>query len=118
FDDTFRDLGIDVTFVDPDDLAAWRDAVRPTTRLLFAETVANPVAQVLDIRAVADVAHDAGVPLVVDNTVGTPALIRVKDHGADIVVLAATKFIGGHGTSLGGIVVDLGTFDFAANPER
>ena len=118
FDDTFRDLGIDVTFVDPDDLAAWRDAVRPTTRLLFAETVANPVAQVLDIRAVADVAHDAGVPLVVDNTVGTPALIRVKDHGADIVVHSATKFIGGHGTSLGGIVVDLGTFDFAANPER
>src|SRR5699024_1029486 len=74
FDDTFRDLGIDVTFVEPDDLAAWRAAVRPATRLLFAETVANPVAQVLDIRAVADIAHDAGVPLVVDNTVGTPAL--------------------------------------------
>lgn len=118
FDDTFRDLGIDVTFVDPDDLTAWRDAVRPTTRLLFAETVANPVAQVLDVRAVADIAHDAGVPLVVDNTVGTPALIRVKDHGADIVVHSATKFIGGHGTSLGGAVVDLGTFDFAADPER
>ncbi|WP_156762195.1 O-acetylhomoserine aminocarboxypropyltransferase/cysteine synthase family protein [Microbacterium karelineae] len=118
FDDTYRDLGIEVTFVDQDDLGAWRDAVRPTTRLLFAETVANPVAQVLDIRAVADIAHAAGVPLVVDNTVGTPSLIRVKDHGADIVLHSATKFLGGHGTSLGGIVVDLGTFDFTADREK
>ncbi|NHI17418.1 O-acetylhomoserine aminocarboxypropyltransferase/cysteine synthase family protein [Microbacterium excoecariae] len=118
FDTTLADLGIEVTFVDQDDLAAWRGAVRPTTRLLFAETVANPVAQVLDIRAVADIAHAAGVPLVLDNTVGTPYLIRVRDHGADIVVHSATKFIGGHGTSLGGLVVDLGTFDFAADPAK
>lgn len=118
FDDTYRDLGIDVTFVDQDDLGAWRDAVRPETRLFFAETVANPVARVLDIRAVADIAHAAGVPLVLDNTVGTPSLIRVKDHGADVVVHSATKFISGHGTSLGGVVVDLGTFDFAADPSK
>ncbi|WP_221585366.1 O-acetylhomoserine aminocarboxypropyltransferase/cysteine synthase family protein [Microbacterium sp. G2-8] len=118
FDDTFRDFGIEVTFVDQDDFDAWRDAVRPNTRLFFAETVANPVAQVLDIDSVAAIAHDAGIPLVIDNTVATPHLIRVKDHGADIVVHSATKFIGGHGTSLGGIVVDLGTFDFTADPEK
>ena len=118
FDDTFRDLGIEVTFVDQDDIEAWRAAVRPSTRAFFAESVANPVAQVLDIPAVAEVAHAAGVPLVIDNTVGTPSLIRVKDHGADIVVHSATKFISGHGTSLGGLVVDLGTFDFAADPAK
>ncbi|MGO2096552.1 MAG: O-acetylhomoserine aminocarboxypropyltransferase/cysteine synthase family protein [Candidatus Microbacterium stercoravium] len=118
FDDTLRDLGIEVTFVDQDDLEAWRAAVRPSTRAFFAESVANPVAQVLDIPAVAEAAHAAGVPLVIDNTVGTPSLIRVKDHGADIVVHSATKFISGHGTSLGGIVVDLGTFDFAADPAK
>ncbi|WP_029149287.1 O-acetylhomoserine aminocarboxypropyltransferase/cysteine synthase family protein [Microbacterium indicum] len=118
FDDTFADFGITVTFVDQDDVDAWRDAVRPETRLFFAETVANPVAQVLDVDAVAEIAHAAGVPLVIDNTVATPALIRVKDHGADIVVHSATKFIAGHGTTLGGVVVDLGTFDFAAEPEK
>ncbi len=118
FDDTFRDFGIEVTFVDQDDLDAWRDAVRPATRMFFAESVANPVAQVLDIPAVAEIAHAAGVPLVIDNTVGTPSLIRVRDHGADVVVHSATKFISGHGTSLGGVVVDLGTFDFAKDPAR
>jgi len=118
FHDTFAEFGIEVTFVDQDDLGAWRAAVRPTTRAFFAESVANPVAQVLDIRAVADIAHEAGVPLVIDNTVATPALLRPREFGADIVVHSATKFLGGHGTSLGGIVVDLGTFDFAAEPEK
>lgn len=118
FHDTFADLGIEVTFVDQDDLDAWRAAVHPHTRAFFAESVANPVAQVLDMTAVADVAHAAGVPLVIDNTVATPALLRPKEFGADIVVHSATKFLGGHGTSLGGVVVDLGTFDFGAQPER
>lgn len=116
--DTFTDWGIAVTFVDQDDPDAWRSAVRPTTRAFFAESVTNPIAQVLDMRPIADIAHAAGVPLVIDNTVATPHLARVKDFGADIVVHSATKFIGGHGTSLGGVIVDLGTFDFAADPER
>jgi len=116
--DTFADWGIEVTFVDQDDPEAWRAAVRPTTRAFFAETVANPLAQVLDVRTVADIAHEAGVPLVIDNTVATPYLQRPKQHGADIVVHSATKFIGGHGAALGGLVVDLGTFDFAADAAR
>ena len=116
--DTFADWGIDVTFVDQDDTDAWAAAVRPTTRALFAESISNPIAQVLDLGAVATVAHAAGVPLVIDNTVATPYLQRAKDFGADIVVHSATKFLGGHGTSLGGVVVDLGTFDFTAEPER
>jgi len=116
--DTFADWGIEVTFVDQDDLGAWRDAVRPTTRALFAESVTNPTAQVLDVRAVADVAHAAGVPLVVDNTVATPFLQRPGDFGADLVVHSATKYLGGHGTSMGGIVVDIGSFDFGVDPDR
>ncbi|GAA5197063.1 PLP-dependent transferase [Microbacterium jejuense] len=116
--DTFADWGIEVTFVDQDDLDAWQAAVRPTTRALFAESISNPIAQVLDLGAVAAVARRAGVPLVIDNTVATPYLQRAKDFGADIVVHSATKFLGGHGTSLGGVVVDLGTFDFTAEPER
>lgn len=116
--DTLDDFGIPVTFVDQDDPDAWRAAITPQTRVLFAETVANPIAQVLDIRRVADIAHEAGVPLVVDSTVGTPALIRPGEHGADFVVHSATKFLSGHGTSLGGVVVDQGSFDFGAQPER
>ena len=116
--DTFDDFGIPVTFVDQDDAEAWRAAIRPDTRVLFAESVANPIAQVLDIRLVADIAHDAGVPLVIDNTVGTPYLVRPGEHGADFIVHSATKFLSGHGTSLGGVVVDQGTFDFGAEPER
>ena len=116
--DTFADWGIEVTFVDQDDTAAWAAAVRPTTRAFFAESITNPIAQVLDVRAVADLAHRAGVPLVIDATVATPYLQRVKDLGADITVHSATKFLGGHGTSLGGVIVDLGTFDFTAEPER
>ncbi|WP_298865437.1 PLP-dependent transferase [uncultured Microbacterium sp.] len=116
--DTLDDFGIAVTFVDQDDPDAWRAAIRPDTRAVFAEIVANPVAQVLDTRLVADIAHAAGVPLVVDSTVGTPALVRPGDHGADFVVHSATKFLAGHGSSLGGMVVDQGTFDFGAEPER
>lgn len=116
--ETLDDFGISVTFVDQDDLDAWRAAITPQTRVLFAESVANPIAQVLDIRAVADIAHDAGVPLVIDNTVGTPYLIRPGEYGADYVVHSATKFLSGHGSSLGGVVVDQGTFDFGAEPER
>lgn len=117
-EDTFDDFGIPVTFVDQDDPAAWRAAIRPETRVLFAESVANPIAQVLDIRAVADIAHEAGVPLVIDNTVGTPYLVRPGEHGADFVVHSATKFLSGHGTSLGGVVIDQGTFDFGREPDR
>ncbi len=116
--DTFADWGIDVDFVDQDDLDAWRDAVRPATRALFAESVTNPTAQVLDVRGVAEIAHAAGIPLVIDNTVATPYLQRPGEHGADIVVHSATKYLGGHGTSMGGVIVDLGTFDFGADPAR
>lgn len=116
--ETLDDWGIGVTFVDQDDLDAWRAAITPKTRALLAESVANPIAQVLDFQAVADVAHQAGVPLVIDNTVGTPYLIRPGEYGADFVVHSATKFLSGHGTSLGGVVVDQGTFDFGADASR
>jgi O-acetylhomoserine (thiol)-lyase len=116
---TFADLGISVDFVrDPDDLAEWRAAVKPTTKAFYAETVGNPRGNVLDVSAVAEVAHDAGVPLVVDNTVPTPYLARPIEHGADIVVHSTTKFLSGHGTGVGGIVIDGGRFDFRAEPER
>jgi O-acetylhomoserine (thiol)-lyase len=116
---TLPKLGIEVTFVDdPDDLGAWRAAVRPNTKLFFAETIGNPRGNVLDVRAVADAAHEAGVPLVVDNTVATPYLLRPLEHGADVVVHSATKYLGGHGTTIAGVVVDGGTFDFGADPER
>lgn len=118
FQDTFADFGIDVSFVDQDDPDAWRAAIRPNTRAVFAESVANPIAQVLDFRTVADIAHAAGIPVVIDNTVGTPYLVRPGEHGADFVVHSATKFLAGHGSSLGGVVVDQGTFDFGAEPER
>ncbi|MDN5859595.1 MAG: bifunctional o-acetylhomoserine/o-acetylserine sulfhydrylase [Pseudonocardia sp.] len=108
---TLPKLGIEVSFVDdPDDLDEWRAAVRPNTKLLFAETLGNPRGNVLDVRAIADLAHGAGVPLVVDNTVPTPYLLRPIEHGADIVVHSATKFLGGHGTAIGGVVIDSGNF--------
>ena len=116
--DSLADFGIDVTFVDQDDVEGWRAAARPETRLFFAESITNPLATVLDIRAIADVAHEAGVPLVIDNTVATPYLLRPGDFGADIVVHSATKYIGGHGTALGGVIVDIGSFDFGADPAR
>ncbi|QQQ75603.1 bifunctional o-acetylhomoserine/o-acetylserine sulfhydrylase [Saccharothrix sp. 6-C] len=111
---TLPKLGIEVSFVDdPDDLDAWRAAVRPNTKLFFAESLANPRSTVLDIAAVAEVAHAAGVPLVVDNTVPTPYLVRPIEHGADIVVHSATKYLGGHGTAVAGVVVDGGTFEYS-----
>lgn len=116
---TFADFGIAVTFVDdPDDLAAWQAAVRPSTRAFFGETIGNPRGNVLDVEAVAGLAHGAGVPLVVDNTVLTPYLLRPLDHGADVVVHSTTKFLAGHGTAIGGAVVDGGGFDFGAEPGR
>jgi O-acetylhomoserine (thiol)-lyase len=114
---SLRKLGIDVTFVaDPDDLDEWRRAVRPNTKAFFAETIGNPKNDVLDITGVSGVAHEAGVPLIIDNTVPTPWLIRPIEWGADIVVHSATKFLGGHGNSIGGVIVDGGTFDFGAIP--
>ncbi|MFE2106611.1 bifunctional o-acetylhomoserine/o-acetylserine sulfhydrylase [Kitasatospora sp. NPDC059463] len=119
FRHTLPKFGIEVSFVeDPDDLDAWRAAIRPGTKALFAESLGNPRGNVLDIRAVADVAHEAGIPLIVDNTLPTPYLLRPIEHGADVVVHSATKFLGGHGTTLGGVVVDAGTFDFGAHAER
>jgi O-acetylhomoserine (thiol)-lyase len=116
---TFPKLGIEVSFVeDPDDLDAWRAAAKPNTKAFYGESIGNPKIDVLDIAGVAEVAHDLGVPLVVDNTIATPYLIRPFEHGADIVVHSATKFLGGHGTAIGGIVVDGGRFDFGAHADR
>jgi O-acetylhomoserine (thiol)-lyase len=119
FHHTLPRFGIEVTFVeDPDDLDQWRAAVRPTTKAFFGETISNPRNDVLDIEGVAAVAHAAGVPLVVDNTVATPYLIRPLEWGADVVVHSATKYLGGHGTAIAGVIVDGGTFDWAADPAR
>ncbi|MFG1636081.1 bifunctional o-acetylhomoserine/o-acetylserine sulfhydrylase [Pseudonocardia alni] len=116
---TFPKMGIEVTFVeDPDDLEEWKAAIRPNTKALYGETLGNPRGNILDIAAVAGVAHAAGVPLIVDNTVPTPYLVRPIEHGADIVVESLTKFLGGHGTSVGGIIVDSGTFDWVANSAK
>ncbi len=116
---TFAKLGIEVSFVDdPDDLDAWRAAVRPNTKAFFAETISNPQIDVLDIEGVAGVAHEAGVPLVVDNTIATPYLIRPIEWGADIVVHSATKYLGGHGTAIAGVIVDSGNFDYAQDPQK
>ncbi len=116
---TFKKLGIEVSFVeDPDDLDSWRAAVKPNTKAFFAETISNPKNDILDIEGVAGVAHEAGVPLVVDNTVATPYLIRPIEFGADIVVHSATKYLGGHGTAVAGAIVDSGNFDFGADPAK
>ncbi|NLE22103.1 MAG: homocysteine synthase [Actinobacteria bacterium] len=112
---TLPRFGLDVELVDPNDPENFRKAIKPNTKLLYAETVGNPKLDTLDIEAVAAIAHEAGIPLIVDNTMATPYLIRPIDHGADIVVHSATKFIGGHGTSIGGVVVDSGKFDWACN---
>ncbi|WP_454300951.1 bifunctional o-acetylhomoserine/o-acetylserine sulfhydrylase [Salana multivorans] len=112
-------LGIETTFVDdPHDLEQWRAAVRPNTKLFFAESIPNPKSDVLNIEGVAAAAHEAGVPLVVDNTIATPYLINPLAWGADVVVHSATKYLGGHGTSIAGVIVDGGTFDYAQYPER
>ncbi len=116
---TLPKLGIEVSFVeDPDDPEAWRAAVQPNTKAFYGESIGNPNVDILDIAAVAEVAHDVGVPLIVDNTVATPYLIRPLEHGADIVVHSATKFLGGHGTAIAGAVVDGGRFDFGAHADR
>jgi len=110
---TLPKLGIETTFVDdPDDLAAWAAAIRPNTKAFYAESLGNPKGDVLDVVGVAKVAHDHKIPFVVDNTLATPYLLRPLEHGADIVVHSATKFIGGHGTSIGGVIVDGGIFDY------
>jgi len=116
---TFPKLGIEVSFVEnPDDLDSWRAAVRPNTKAFFGETISNPKNDILDIEGVAAVAHEVGVPLIVDNTVATPYLIRPIEWGADIVIHSATKYLGGHGTAIAGVIVDAGRFDFAADPAR
>ena len=115
---TLVSQGISNTIVDFHDFDVVKSAIRPNTKLLFAETFGNPNCDVLDIDAIAQIAHEAGIPLIVDNTFGTPFLIRPIEHGADIVVHSATKFIGGHGTSLGGVIVDGGRFDWKKHPQR
>ena len=114
-DHTLPAYGVTTTFVDPSDLSNFERAIQPNTKAVFIETLGNPNSGIIDIDAVADIAHRHRIPLVIDNTFGTPYLIRPIEHGADIVVHSATKFIGGHGTSLGGIIVDSGRFDWAAS---
>jgi O-acetylhomoserine (thiol)-lyase len=108
-----RKLGLEITFIDPDDLERWRAALRPNTKLLYGETIGNPGGNVLDIEGVAAIAHEHGAPLMVDSTFATPYLCRPIEWGADIVTHSATKFIGGHGTSIGGVAVEAGTFNWS-----
>jgi O-acetylhomoserine (thiol)-lyase len=116
---TLAKLGIETTFVEnQDDADEWRRAVRPNTKLFFAETIGNPKINILDIELVSGVAHEAGIPLIVDNTIATPYLIRPFEHGADIVIHSATKFLGGHGTVIGGVIVDGGKFEWSKNVEK
>ncbi|WP_392425780.1 bifunctional o-acetylhomoserine/o-acetylserine sulfhydrylase [Barrientosiimonas humi] len=116
---TLPKYGIEVTFVeDPNDPESWRAAAKDNTKLFFGETISNPKSEVLDIEGVAAVAHDLGVPLVVDNTIATPFVTRPLEHGADIVVHSATKYLGGHGTTIAGVIVDGGSFDFGKDPEK
>ena len=113
FKHVLRKMNVELTWVDPDDPEAWRQAVTPRTKAFFAETIGNPAGNVLDIGTVAGIAHEHGLPLLVDNTFATPYLCRPIDFGADIVIHSATKFIGGHGTSIGGVVVESGLFDWS-----
>lgn len=116
---TLPKFGIEVSFVEnPDDPESWRAAARPNTKAFFGESISNPKQDVLDIEAVARVAHEVGVPLIVDNTVASPYLVQPFKWGADIVTHSATKYLGGHGTAIGGVIVDAGTFDFAHDPAR
>lgn len=116
---TLPKFGVAVTFVeDPDDIESWRKAIRPNTKALFGETIANPKNNILDIAGVANVAHEFGVPLIVDNTVATPYIIRPIEHGADVVVHSATKFLSGHGNTVVGAIIDSGKFDYAQYPAR
>ncbi|MEY2814776.1 MAG: hypothetical protein RIS05_524 [Actinomycetota bacterium] len=116
---TLPKFGIEVTFVDdPANPQSWKEAIRPNTKALFGETIANPKNEILDIKTVADIAHDAGLPLIVDNTVATPFLIKPIEFGADVVVHSATKFLSGHGNAVVGAIVDAGKFNYAKYPER
>ena len=112
---TLKAWGIDTTFVDPDEAGAFERAITPRTKAIFIETLGNPHSNIVDIEALAALAHSNGIPLVVDNTFATPWLLRPIEHGADIVVHSATKFMGGHGTTLGGVIVDGGRFDWEAS---
>jgi O-acetylhomoserine (thiol)-lyase len=112
---TFRDFGIEVSFVDPDVPGSFQSAIRENTKAVFIETLGNPNCSLIDIRAVAELAHKYAIPLIIDNTFATPYLLRPFEYGADIVVHSATKFIGGHGTTIGGVIVDGGKFDWAAS---
>ncbi|MGP5375551.1 bifunctional o-acetylhomoserine/o-acetylserine sulfhydrylase [Brachybacterium alimentarium] len=119
FKHTLPRLGIEASWVeDPDSLDSWKAAVRPNTKAFFAESIPNPRQDVLDVEGVSAIAHDAGVPLIVDNTIASPFLLRPLEYGADIVVHSATKFLGGHGTAIGGVIVDGGRFDFGADPKK
>lgn len=115
FANTLRDQGLETSFVDPSDPQNFEKAIRDNTKLLYAETLGNPNSDVIDIEAIAEIAHKHGIPLIVDSTFATPFLLRPIEHGADIVVHSATKFIGGHGTVMGGVIVDGGKFDWAQN---
>lgn len=115
FSSTLPKYGVKTTFIDPDDPENFRKAINSNTKALYVETIGNPGINLVDIEAIAQIAHDNYIPLIVDNTFGTPYLIRPIEHGADIVVHSATKFIGGHGTSIGGVIVDSGNFDWSAS---
>ncbi len=115
FAHTLKPYGVSTTFVDPDNVQNFEDAIQENTKALYIETLGNPNSNVVDIEAIAEIAHKHKIPLIVDNTFGTPYLFRPIEHGADIVVHSATKFIGGHGTSLGGVIVDSGKFDWKAS---
>ena len=116
---TLPKYGIEVTFVDdPDNLDSWKKAIKPNTKAFYGETIANPANVILDIENISKIAHDNGIPLIVDNTVATPYLLRPIEHGADIVVHSATKYIGGHGTTVAGVIVDSGKFDWKKNAAK
>ncbi len=115
---TLTSYGISTTFVDPSDPENVEQAIRPNTKAVFIETLGNPNSSPVDIRAIADVAHAHGLPLLIDNTFGTPYIIRPIEHGADVVIHSTTKFLGGHGTSLGGVIVDAGRFDWKADADK
>lgn len=115
FANTFKDLGIEATFVDGSDPENFRAAIQPNTKALYLESLGNPNADVLDLDAIAAIAHANGIPVIIDNTFSTPFLFRPIEHGADIVVHSATKFLGGHGTVIGGVIIDGGTFDWKQN---
>jgi len=115
FANTFKDMGIETSFIDGSDPANFEKAIKPNTKALFFETLGNPNSSIIDIEAVAAIAHKNGIPLIVDNTFATPYLLRPIEYGADIVIHSATKFIGGHGTTIGGVIVDGGKFNWAQN---